>query len=100
MVDVTIIHVPSSTKNAAKTRDLEMHQTMKNRQWHFSMKLPAGADVNSGVVHSACATAANRPDIAELPKVFWERDAVVFGDSGYASQDYRELPETSRPGMI
>ena len=29
IVDATIIHAPSSTKNAAKARDPEMHQTKK-----------------------------------------------------------------------
>lgn len=89
MVDATIIHAPSSTKNAAGSRDPEMHQTMKNRQWYFGMKVHVGADVNSGVVHSVTVTAANRPDIAELPKLLREGDEVIFGDSGYASQDYK-----------
>jgi transposase, IS5 family len=29
IVDATIIHAPSSTKNASGTRDPEMHQTRK-----------------------------------------------------------------------
>jgi IS5 family transposase len=33
IVDATIIHAPSSTKNEAKTRDPEMHQTRKGQQW-------------------------------------------------------------------
>jgi transposase, IS5 family len=31
-VDATIINAPSSTKNAAKARDLEMHQTKMRNQ--------------------------------------------------------------------
>ena len=38
IVDATIIHAPSSTKNASKTRDPEMHQTRKGNQWYFGMK--------------------------------------------------------------
>lgn len=38
IVDATIIHAPSSTKNKDKTRDPEMHQTKKGNQWHFGMK--------------------------------------------------------------
>jgi IS5 family transposase len=33
IVDATIIHAPSSTKNASGERDPEMHQTKKCNQW-------------------------------------------------------------------
>lgn len=89
MVDATIIHAPSSTKSAVGRRDPEMHQAMKNRQWYFGMKVHVGTDVNSGVVHRVTVTAANRSDIAELPKLLRRGDEVVFGDPGYASQDYK-----------
>src|SRR6516225_6533660 len=36
IVDATIINAPSSTKNAAKARDPEMHQTKKGNQWYFA----------------------------------------------------------------
>jgi len=42
IVDATIIAAPSSTKNANKERDPEMHQTRKGRQWYFRMKVPNG----------------------------------------------------------
>jgi IS5 family transposase len=38
IVDATIINAPSSTKNAEKARDPEMHQTKKGNQWYFGMK--------------------------------------------------------------
>ncbi len=38
IVDATIIAAPSSTKNAHKERDPEMHQTKKDKQWYFGMK--------------------------------------------------------------
>ena len=38
LVDATIIEAPTSTKNKAKQRDPEMHQTKKGNQWHFGMK--------------------------------------------------------------
>ena len=38
IVDATIISAPSSTKNARKARDPEMHQTKKGNQWYFGMK--------------------------------------------------------------
>ena len=89
MVDATIIHAPSSTKNAKGERDPEMHQTKKGKQWYFGMKIHIGADVDSGAVHSVSVTAANRADISELPNLLRETDQVVFGDAGYASDAYK-----------
>ena len=42
IVDATIIHVASSTKNQKKQRDPEMHQTRKGNQWYFGMKAHIG----------------------------------------------------------
>jgi len=53
IVDATIIAVPSSTKNAEKKRDPEMHQTRKGQQWYFGMKLHIGVDSQGGLAHSA-----------------------------------------------
>jgi IS5 family transposase len=36
IVDATIIHAPSSTKNQSGERDPEMHQTRKGNQWRVS----------------------------------------------------------------
>jgi len=89
MVDATIIHAPSSTKNAKGERDPEMHQTKKGNQWYFGMKIHIGADVDSGAAHSVSVTAANQADISELPNLLRENDQVVFGDAGYASDEYK-----------
>ena len=35
IVDATIIHAPSSTKNREEKRDPEMHQTKKGKQWYL-----------------------------------------------------------------
>ncbi len=48
IVDAALIVAPSSTKNKDKTRDPEMHQTRKGRQWYFGMKLHIGVDSQSG----------------------------------------------------
>src|SRR3981189_1956664 len=58
IVDATIIAAPSSTKNASATRDPEMKQARKGRNWHFGMKLHIGAD-QRGIVHTVRATAAS-----------------------------------------
>ena len=42
IVDATIIHAPSATKNAAQARDPEMQQTKKGNQWYFGMKAHVG----------------------------------------------------------
>jgi IS5 family transposase len=44
IVDATIISAPSSTKNATKARDPEMHQTKKGNQWHFRHGAHFGVD--------------------------------------------------------
>jgi IS5 family transposase len=59
IVDATIISAPSSTKNAAKARDPEMHQTKKGNQWYFGMKAHFGVDSRSKLIHSVAATPAN-----------------------------------------
>src|ERR1022692_113340 len=38
IVDATILHAPTSTKNREQQRDPEMHQTKKGKQWFFGMK--------------------------------------------------------------
>ena len=78
-----IINAPSSTKNAAKTRDPEMHQTKKGNEWKFGMKCHIGVDAGSGLVHTMTVTAANEHDITQTANLLREDDEVVYGDSGY-----------------
>jgi len=37
IVDATILHAPTSTKNREQQRDPEMHQTKKGKPWYFGM---------------------------------------------------------------
>src|SRR5208283_146603 len=62
IVDATIINAPSSTKNADKARDPEMHQTKKGNQWYFGMKAHVGIDSRTKIIHAVVATAANVAD--------------------------------------
>ncbi|MCZ6824268.1 MAG: IS5 family transposase, partial [Gemmatimonadetes bacterium] len=55
IVDATILHAPSSTKNASRRRDPEMRQTKKGNTWYFGMKVHVGTD-KRGVVHSLVTT--------------------------------------------
>ena len=86
IVDATIIHAPSSTKNAAGKRDPEMHQTKKGNQWYFGLKAHIGVDAKEGTVHSVVTTAANVADSRVLPELLHGEERKVWGDSGYQGQ--------------
>ncbi len=90
IVDATIIAAPSSTKNARKERDREMHQTKKGNQWHFGMKAHIGADAHSGLVHSITGTAANVADIAQTHALLHGEEKKVHADAGYSGVEKRE----------
>jgi IS5 family transposase len=60
IVDATLIHATSSTKNRAQIRDSEIHQTKKGKNWCFGMKAHVGVDSKTKIIHTAVATAANR----------------------------------------
>ena len=101
MVDATIIEAPCSTKNEAKARDPEMHQTKKGNEWHFGMKAHIGADAESGLVHSVHATPANASDVAHAHEVLHGDEAVVFADAGYSGVQKRaEIAAACESGEI
>jgi len=86
IVDATIIHAPSSTKNADGQRDPEMHQVKKGNQWYFGMKAHVCVDSKSGIVHTAAATAANTADSKVLPELLHGKEQKVWGDAAYQGQ--------------
>jgi transposase, IS5 family len=86
IMDATIISAPSSTKNANKERDPEMHQTRKGQQWYFGLKLHIGVDSKTGLAHSAVVTAANVHDKHPIPKLLHGQEQEVFADCAYAAQ--------------
>ena len=90
IVDATIIAAPSSTKNAAGTRDPEMRQTKKGNQWHFGMKIHVGTDTH-GLVHHVTATDAAVADITQLPALLHGEERVLYGDQAYWKEDHRAL---------
>jgi len=90
IVDATIIAAPSSTKNEGNTRDPEMHQTRKGKQWHFGMKAHIGVDAQSGLVHTVLGTAANVADITQAGALLHGDEADAFGDAGYQGVHKRE----------
>jgi IS5 family transposase len=86
IVDATIIHAPSSTKNEAGKRDPEMHQTKKGNQWYFGLKAHIGVDAKEGHVHSLVTSAANVADSTVLPDLLHGEERKVWGDAGYQGQ--------------
>jgi len=93
IVDATIIAAPSSSKNASATRDPEMKQTRKGKNWHFGMKLHIGAD-KRGIVHTVRATNAAVADITQLPDLLHGQEREVFGDQAYWKEDDRAFLES------
>ena len=90
MVDATIIHAASSTKNQDGERDPEMHQTKKGNQWHFGMKCHIGIDADSGLVHTVVGTAANVNDVTQAGALVHGEETDVFADAGYQGVTKRE----------
>lgn len=94
VVDATIISAPSSTKNEGGTRDPEMHQTKKGKNWHFGMKAHIGADRDSGLVHTVIGTAANVSDVTVGNALLHGAETHVFADAGYQGADKRDEATT------
>ena len=86
IVDASILHAPSSTKNEKKQRDPAMHQTRKGNQWFFGLKAHIGVDAKQGHVHLVATTAANVSDVHMLPDLLHGEERKVWGDGGYQGQ--------------
>jgi IS5 family transposase len=89
MVDATLIAAPSSTKNAKKERDPEMHQTRKGNQWYFGMKAHIGADRDSKLVHTVVVSAANVADVTQTAQLLHGQERQVHADAGYTGVEKR-----------
>lgn len=92
MVDATLIHAPSSTKNRDRKRDPEMHQTKKGNQWYFGMKAHVATDTQ-GLVQAVEVTAAHVPDHRVLEELLTGNEKTVLADRGY---DYPQVHEFLR----
>lgn len=86
IVDATIINAPTSTKNKAKQRDPDMHQTRKGNQWYFGMKAHIGVDSKTRLIHSVAVTPANVHDSQIIGDLLHGEENRVWGDSAYAGQ--------------
>src|SRR5580658_8631331 len=86
IVDATIINAPSSTKNAHRKRDPEMHQTRKGKQWYFGMKAHVGVDSKTKLIHTALVTGAHVADATVLADLLHGEETRVWGDQAYRGQ--------------
>lgn len=94
IADATILHAPSSTKNATGQRDPEMKQTRKGKTWYFGMKVHVGTD-RQGLVHSLVTTDAAQGDVTQLPHLLHGEERELFGDRAYWKEEDRQLCEAS-----
>ncbi|ULT73793.1 IS5 family transposase [Pseudomonas sp. BC42] len=96
IVDATLIHAPSSTKNQDGKRAPEMHQTKKGNQYYFGMKAHIGVDAESGLVHSVVGTAANAADVTQVDRLLHGKEKAVHADAGYTGVEKRPEHEGSQ----
>jgi IS5 family transposase len=81
IVDATIIHARAQfDQNRDQSRDPEMYQTRKGKQWYFGMTAHVGVDSKTKIIHTAVATAANISDVAILPDLLHGEETRVWGD--------------------
>ena len=86
IVDASIIHAPSSTRNKKKERDPDMRQVRKGRQWYFGMKAHIGVDSRTKLIHSVVTTPANVHDSQVLSDLLHGEETRAWGDSAYTGQ--------------
>ena len=84
IVDASIIHAPSSTKNEKKERSPEMHQTRKGNQSFFGLKTHIGVGNIERHAHSVAITAATVAHKHTLLDLGHSRE--LWGDGGYKGQ--------------
>jgi IS5 family transposase len=96
IVDGSFIEAPSSTKNAQKKRDPEMHSAKKGNNWHFGMKMHIGMDKVTGIIHTVTTTPANVHDITQVDNLRRPTDWEVIGDSGYLGMEKRESADPEK----
>jgi transposase, IS5 family len=82
IVGATPIQASSSAKSREQSREPEIHQAWKGKQWYFGMKAHVGVDSKIKVIHTAVVTAANVSDAMMLPDLLHE-EMRVWGDGAY-----------------
>lgn len=91
IVDAAIVAAPSSTKNAEGERPPPTHQTKKGNHRHFGLRAHIGVDVESGLVHTVIATAANVDNATHAEALLHGQKSVACGDAGFRDAWLRQL---------
>lgn len=99
IIDATLIAAPSSTKNKKGERNPEMHQTKKENQWYFGMKVHVGVDKDNGLIHSIETTSANVHDLTPAAELLHGEETTVYADSGYQGIKKREKMQGKADGF-
>ena len=97
IADATILHAPSSTKNASGERDPEMHQTKKGNQWYCGLKAHIGVDAKEGHVHTVATSAANVADMHMRPTCCMARSARCGATPATRARPRRSSKRLRRP---
>ncbi len=87
IVDATVIHAPTSTKNEEQTRDPEMGSTKKGENWEFGAKLHVGVDSQTKLIHSVAMTPANVHDSQVVGELLHGEERRVYGDRAYVGKE-------------
>lgn len=90
IVNSTLISALTSTKNKEKKRYPDVHSTRKRNQYYFEFKAHIGVDMDTGLVHTVKAIAANVHDAVMTSQLLHGEEKVVSGDSGYLGAQKRE----------
>lgn len=68
-----------------------MHQTKNVNRWYFGMKVHAGVDNDSGLIHSVMVTATNVHDLTPAADRLHGDEQVVYAHA--SSQGIAKRPE-------
>ena len=93
IVDATILHAPTSTKNQHQQGDPGMHQTKKANQWYFGMKAHMGVDRQDQDHPNRRGDGGKRGGFRDAARSVARRRNAGVGQSGVSQTD------PSDPGM-
>ena len=93
LVDATIVHAPTSTKNQAKARDPQMGSPKKGTTWYFGLKAHVGSDLQ-GRVPRVVVPSASVHDSAGMDACLHGQEQVIYGDKAYARAQRQAAAES------
>jgi len=82
IVDATLIHAPTSTKNRDQSRDRRC-TSEEGEGLVLRDEGACGGGQQSKIIHTAVVTAANVSEVAMLPDLLHGEETRVWGDGAY-----------------